>query len=292
MTQFYFCSTCETVIAGFASKHRDEGHTVRDISDMENRITLGIARDPNATTSSTNEASKMSINGVRKSAIFIGKSGKEVKSRRELSRVAVKYDHIDVESGTATDISEQDFYRLLLANGLPDPSLFHTCSKSQSGAGYFLRRLITSASNNNRFAHVTADIDDKSKMMFTQDNGYGGDISDLARPYASFFSHSYNPYRTNATEEQRKHMYVLDGHEKEIYYDLLAPREDKDGVPYLTRILITVVHGNDIISEYKLDDTRQFILYELSRDEIIALDSRTSFDWASSIVQDARSILC
>jgi len=83
----------------------------------------------------------------------------------------------------------------------------------------------------------------------------------------------------------------MSGLEDIIYYDVLAPRAREDGVKCLTRVLITAV----IKKEHAIknnEESRQFVLYELSLKEMSELNLGTSLGWATGIVQDARSILC
>lgn len=291
MTDFYICKTCNLVMAGgFAvGRHRANKHSVVCLNSLEELRTYGLARDPKVQTSSTNNAEPMNIAGIRKYIVFIGKSGKQVQTRREGSRVVVKYEYVDESSGVATELSEQEYFKVLFSNGIPSIDILHTFNSNQKGSNYFESMILNTRTN---FALVTVDPDDTNSLIFTQDYSSGSRGNELRRPYAQFLTGSYNVYKCNADRDKQKRLYELSGSEEVIYYDLLAPRATDGGVPYLTRVLITVHHSEDAIKSYSLDETKQFVLYELNEDEANILYSRSSYDWATNIVQDARSILC
>ena len=291
MTDFYICNTCNLVMAGgFAvSRHRANKHSVASLSSLEELRRYGLARDPKVQTSSTNNVEPMNIAGIRKHLVYIGKSGKQVQTRREGSRVAVKYEYVDECSGVATELSEQEYFKVLFSDGIPSVDILHTFNNRQNGA-FHLESVILNTRT--KFALVTVDPDDADNLIFTQDYSYGSRGNELRRPYSQFYVGSYNMYKYNADESKQKRLYELSGSEKVIYYDLLAPRAANGGAPYLTRVLITVHHSEEAIKSHSLDETKQFVLYELNEDEANILYSRSSYDWATNIVQDARSILC
>ena len=120
-----------------------------------------------------------------------------------------------------------------------------------------------------------------------QECKYSVDYDELMNPYGVFNTYTSNDFRTNADRDTKLMLSRCAREHEIIYYDVLEPRNE-----YLTRILITV-HNADSSEAAKRDGKiRRFIMYELSDAEAEALDSRTSFDWATNIVQDARSILC
>ena len=294
MTDFYICNTCNLVMAGrFAvSRHRANKHSVASLSSLEELRRYGLARDPKVQTSSTNNAEPMNIAGIRKYLVYIGKSGKQVQTRREGSRVAVKYEYVDEWSGVTTELSEQEYFKVLFSNGIPSIDILHTFNSNQKGSNYFESMILNTRTN---IALVTVDPDDADNLIFTQDYSYGSRGNELRRPYSQFYvgsRGSYTNYKYNADESKQKRLYELSGSEEINYYDLLAPRAVNGGAPYLTRVLITVHHSEDAIKNHSLDETKQFVLYEIGEDEAEALYSRSSYDWASNIVQDARSILC
>jgi len=284
MTTFYFCKQCDTVIAEtpIVQKHRSAGHHVDVIEQVEELRKFGIMRDPNNNTSSTNGAQDLSINCVRKLCVYIGKSGKEISTRRDGSYVQIQYEHLDDITGVATKITEQEYYKLLFSNGIPDVNVMHTCNNMQDGVRGFLKNIHASRF---RTAMVTTDPSDDSRLIFMQECNYPVDYDELMNPYGVFITYVSNDFRTNVDRDTRL-LLSRCAHEQEIiYYDVLEPRSE-----YLTRVLITA-HNNERAAE--LDGKiRRFIMYELSDAEAEALDSRTSFDWATNIVQDARSILC
>jgi len=295
MTSFYICKTCNLVIAGSGavSKHRANKHSVASLDSLGELRMYGIARDPEAQTSSINTAEKMSIAGLRKRIVFIGKSGKQVRTRREGSRVDVKYEYVDEYSGVAMELTEQDYFKVLFSDGIPSVDLLHTFNNKQYGSDHFESMLLTTKT---KFALVTLDPDDANNLIFAQDYSYGSRGNELSEPYAQFYasSYSYNKYKCNIDTDKQRRLYelYLCNSEEVIYYDLLAPRATNGGAPYLTRVLITVHHSEEAIKKYSLDETKQFVLYEIDEDESNILHSRSSYDWATNIVQDARSILC
>ena len=289
MTTFYFCKTCNTPIAGSYTKHTNNGHSVVELKTADDLRLNGIVRDPNVPTSSINKAEPLNINGVRKYLTFIGKSGREIQTRRDGSSIVVRYEYVDDSSGAAMSVSEQEYYKLLFSEALPSPSVLHTLNNRQFGSRSLLQTLLITRQ---RFAIVTNDPDDADNLLFVQDSDYGIDGRELVAPYDNFrTSVRYRPLKTNASESQRARLFKMSGYEDIIYYDVLAPREREDGIRCLTRVLITaVIKKEHAINGY--EESRQFVLYELSRKELSELNSGTSLGWATSIVQDARSILC
>lgn len=291
MTDFYICNTCNLVMAGgFAvSRHRANKHSVASLSSLEELRRYGLARDPEVRTSSANNAEPMNIAGIRKYIVYIGKSGKQVQTRREGSRVAVRYEYVDEYSGAATELAEREYFKALFSGGVPSIDILHTFNNRQNGAFHLESAILYTRT---KFALVTVDPDDADNLIFTQDYNYGARGNELSKPYSQFYTGSYNIYKCNAGESKQRRLCELNGSEEINYYDLLAPRAVNGGAPYLTRVLITVHHSEDAIKNHSLDETKQFVLYEISEDEAEALHSRSSYDWASNIVQDARSILC
>lgn len=289
MTTFYFCKTCNTPVVGSCVKHETNGHSVVELKTADDLRANGIIRDPNVPTSSINKAEPLNINGVRKYLTFIGKSGKEIQTRRDGSYIAVKYEYADDSSGKATPISEQEYYKLLFSEALPSPSVLHTLNNRQDGSRSLLQTLLVTRQ---RFAIVTNDPDNADNLLFVQDSDYGIDGRELVAPYDNFrTSVRYRANKTNASESQRIHLYKMSGLEDIIYYDVLAPRAREDGIKCLTRVLITAAIKKEHAIK-GLEESRQFVLYELSLKEVSELNLGTSLGWATGIVQDARSILC
>lgn len=295
MTSFYFCETCDTIIAGDygARAHRDARHSLTSLTSIDDLRKYGISRDPDNATSSTNKAGLINIGGVRKSVAYIGKSGKEVKVRREGSYVAVTYRHVDSNSGVSASLSEQDYYKLLFANGIPSADVLHTFNSKQNGSAAFQKRIL---SNSNPVVLVTTHSDNPSALQFALSSEYGINGYELANPYAFLGRNNHSLYTHNVTEEQAKYFRLLHNQESVIYYDILAPRALDSAEPaYLTRVLMTIMHNDYAVEKLKAQRTRKLMLYEMSKaelSEIYTTYTSTSFDWASRIVQDARDILC
>lgn len=290
MSHFYFCKKCNLLIAGeYAKKlHHENGHIVAYVSDG---IPFGIARDPNANASSTNSPVKMSAENIYKVPIYIGKSGREIATRREGSYVSVKYVHITPVSGVQTPVSEQEYYKLLFENGIPPEEKLHTFSSKARNCSNFARFILRSKQ---KHAITTKDPSDDSAILFAQKYLY--DTTDNAALWSGdehFSMYLRQKNQTNASDEQRKYFSGLRNGAKTLYYDLLSPREDSHGVKRLTRVLMTCEYRDDLVDNKVAPKSRRFVLYELDEnEEAQQLEYSTSPDWAARIVQDARSMLC
>lgn len=289
MSHFYFCKKCNLLIAGeYAKKlHRDNGHTVTDVSDG---IPFGVTRDPSACTSSTNSPVKISVENIYKVPIYIGKSGHEIATRREGSYVSVKYVHIAPVSGVQTPVSEQEYYKLLFENGIPPEEKLHTFSSKARNCSNFARFILRSKQ---KHAITTKDPSDDSAILFAQKYLYDADSAALWSGEEHFSMYLRQENQTNASGEQRKYFSALRYSAKILYYDLLSPREDSHGIKRLTRVLMTCEYRDDLVDNKVAPKSRRFVLYELDEnEEAQQLEYSTSPDWAARIVQDARSILC
>lgn len=291
MALFYFCNTCNEVIAGAGAivKHQTKNHSLKDLVSNEDLRKYGIMRDPSAPTSSTNTADEITIAGVIKRVAYIGKSGKEITTRREGSHIAIRYEHLDDITGVSTKLTEQEYYKLLFAGGIPSTDVLHTFNNKQRGADDIASAILNTKT---RIACVTTDPQDESNLLFSQYYWYGVHGDELAHPYRQFTGNGFARFRSNVDRDKVEFFNFLDGREVVIYYDLLTPRDDGSKPPYLTRVLITVLHEACCEEALNGKNTKQLILYELNASESSAVYSSTSLDWASAIVQDARSILC
>lgn len=272
-------------------RHVSSGHKVSVVNELREMQNLGIVRKADDSSSSTNKQQPLNIAGVRKKVVYIGKSGKEIATRREGSRVAVKYEYAPMRAGMAAEISEQDYYKMLFANGMPSPEVLHTFSSHQSGATHFARALLKTKSE---FAIVTKSSDD-GRLIFArvQDRFHrcenGKELSD---PERCFLGSTWSRWNSNGSGEERAHIADARYLRETMYYDVLAPRADWSGAENLTRVLISTYYSDEAVREGKTPESRRFILYELDSRELASLKSGTSFDWATRIVQDAEEIMC
>lgn len=295
MTSFYFCNTCKTLIAGRGAtvNHSANGHSLTPVNDVGDRERFGVIRTENNSTSSANGPTPMSINNVAKRIAYIGKSGREVVSRREGSYISVKYIHIDEFSGARVDLTEQDYYKLLFSGGIPPAEYLHTFNSSQYNARRFINRMLIS--RNDSYAIVANGANKRGRLLFYPSSGayYGYTEGDeLSNPEGFFYKRKPYASTTNANEAEREYISNAMNHREIIYYDLLAPRADLRGEKYLTRVMLTVHYTEDAVSREIAPESRQFILYELDESEILKLKEGTSFDWPARIVQDAREVMC
>lgn len=275
----YKCLTCKTIhTESSIHRHRKEtNHEWAALSDEESRERNFL---PEASFKTTSEGTEADPAYLTKRIVYIGKSGKEIKTRRNGSRVEIQYGYNNPITRESIVLTPLQFYQILSKAEDVNPARLHTCSSQASDSMMqytLIRGKLTQLQPRSSF--VIALYYDKQLFLYPFFDAlyFWHYLEQPIRVIVGKMCH----YSVNSLTQASINSLTQDRDGSERHYDLLMPRNDTDTV-----ILTT----SEFFFTNKEPVVLKFLFFETTKDEYCLIADQGEYG-CPDITAKAREVL-